>query len=183
MSAAKFIGLTCLVFLVVGPLVPIPTIAISAAISTGDISKLNGMFALSCKSYLFGWSLALQFGILFGASAWLLARFMPTVVPSKNALRMTLFGAALGVTIGCLFIMPAFISRISSMRMNPPFREDIALSLLVWWRSDALSSFTFFVLPSALCGVLATAWLLPKLLATPSLQRTTRKRASADLNR
>ena len=55
---------------------------------------------------------------------------------------------------------------MSRIRFNPPFKDDLALSLLVWWRSDASTSFTFFVLPSVLCGGLAAAWLLPKLGTT-----------------
>jgi hypothetical protein len=172
MSTVKFLGLSCLVFVVIGSLIPIPTIAVSAAISTGDIGKLNGMFLLSGMSYLFGGLVALEVGAVFAVCTWLLARFVPRIVPSERAYLRAPFGAALGAAIGCSFVAPAFSSRLSGMRMNPPFKDDLALALLVWWRSDAPSSLTFFVLPSLLCGAIAAAWLLPRLLANPSFHRT-----------
>ncbi len=172
MSAVKFFGLTCMVFLVVGPLVPIPTIAITAAVSTGDINKLSGMFLLSPMSYFFGWLTALEIGSVFAICTWLLARYIPSVVPWNRVYLRALLGAALGATIGFLFVVPGLISRLSSMRMSPPFKDDLALSLLVWWRSDAQSSFAFFILPTMVCGVIASVWLLPRLLANRPLHPT-----------
>lgn len=171
MSTARYFGLTCLVFLALGPLVPIPSLAIHAAVTAGDLSKLHGMFIFSGMSYLLGGLTALKFGLAFAGLVWLLARFLPTLVPRANAYLRACFGMALGTVVGCGFIAPAFVQRLSEMRMHRPFSDSLSLSLLVWWRSDALTSFMFFVLPSLLCGAVAAVWLLPKLLANPSFKR------------
>lgn len=180
MSFLRFFGMSCLVFVIVGPLVPMPALGIHVALSTGDFSKLSGLvgatLVLSPWSYLVGGVLAIQFGAIFAGLIWLLDRAAPRIIPRRSAVARTAFGTLLGAAIGFAYVAPAVLSGIVRRRQYPPYSDDLSLALAVWWRYDAPSSFAFFILPSALSAAVVSLWLIPKWMANGRFERTSRKR-------
>jgi hypothetical protein len=148
MSARAFFVCTCGVFVVVGPLLPLPVMAVAASISTGDLSKMVGaleMFRISWLTYAFGWPIAFGFGLAFSLICVAANRFIPALSGTKPGA-----GLALGALLG------AFLA---------------ILVEIVWMRGHHLPTFfSFLAVPAAACGAIVGYWFFPRLSAELSLK-------------
>jgi hypothetical protein len=165
MSTLKFILVTCFVFIGIGPLIPLPAIAIGKLITTGDLSYLNPWYLfMSFFGYIFGSVIALQTGISVAILNVLLIRFLPSFLPNKTVWGQTVFGATTGLIVYVAFRAPEFIKALAEARVEAPFNE-LSSALYSAVRLATGNTFSFFLLPTVICGAIVGWQLVPKLIA------------------
>jgi hypothetical protein len=158
MGSLRFVGLTCLVFWVVGPFIP-PIYAFAMRLIGLDFGPVLSplILLISGGSHLYGAPFALLFGLVFGLLMLFLAHIFRHLTTWQSAWQRTLFGATAGALVGCAFVFPGLVSHYH------PFYGDDFASLFRWWALNMKPAFSPFVLPSLLCGAIVTYWLVPKL--------------------
>ena len=151
MRVIKFIGLTVLIFILIGPMVPLLFLAVG--VSGPDASFGDDVWTDWAEYvpvvFIVGGITGFGYGLVFAICTCLIARFAPGWLPA-GASRMALAGAALGAA-------PAVVLTVSTLVAG--------WSALSWSTLGAvvLTKGMFDVLPSAVCGAVAAAWLLPGL--------------------
>jgi hypothetical protein len=167
MDTFKFLGLSCFIFVFVGPLIPMPAMAIHFAISTGKLNNaFEGMsFPILFMSYFVGALSAFKVGITYTAVLVLLVRFLPRLIPKQGAGVRIVFGVLVGATIGCGFYVPDYVG--SLVRNGFHYDHDLGLEVFLHglWRAEFYDVFFMLILPSIVCGAIVASWLLPKLIA------------------
>ena len=154
MSPLKFLILALFVFVLVGPLVPIPAIFfLAAGITLKGAGLVAGFFSsplgLPVLCYLFGAPIALGYGLGFVSVVLLGVHYLPFLRFSSRWA-----SAAHGALIGTAIAVPVVFWREATGT------DHLAFTALL------------FVLPSVLCGGTVGFFLLPKLTANMSSQRT-----------
>jgi hypothetical protein len=147
MSSIRFLFLALLIFVVVGPLVPVPAMFLltggttlkAANLVAGFFSEPLGLIAFS---YLIGAPIAFAYGLAFVTLLLLPLHYLPFL---RFAARWA--SVVHGALIGAAIAAPVMIWRAVT---NP---DHLAFNALL------------FVLPSVLCGVLIGFFFLPKLIA------------------
>ena len=166
MSAWSFICVSCLAFVAIGPLIPVPAIVIGHALSVGEFSKLNPLvLLLAFGGYIFGSILALQTGLAFGTSVVFISRYLPSFFPKQHRSHKAIFGAGVGIFVYLAFRATSFLEELAKIRTDTEFYGDLFAAALLAANKAATQTFYFFFLPTVVCGALVGWWLLPKLNA------------------
>lgn len=117
MSFARFFVLTCVVFALVGPLVPMTVAGISSAIATGEADKLLLPLALAPLSCMFGVPLALMYGGLSAVSLFAVAWLWPSLTRARAMQRIAV-ALCTGFGVPLSLLAPYLASRYQSIVSN-----------------------------------------------------------------
>lgn len=171
MSFARFFVLTCVVFALVGPLVPMTVAGISSAIATGEADKLLLPLALAPLSYMFGVPLALMYGGLSAVSLFAVAWLWPSLTRARAMQRIAV-PLCTGFGVPLSLLAPYLASRYQSIVSNLLLhRHGWGENLAILWRLEASNLATYVLVPTLVCSCVVALVLLPKLAPDPSIER------------